>query len=78
MPAFLSNYRAKQTVLIISRQTMRQMLEQVKVCKELHYKMKGKQAGRSWAGGSGRTSERWVPRGAGHPHLPSGLSDVSW
>lgn len=34
MPVFLSNYRARQTVFIISRQTMRQMLEQVKVYKE--------------------------------------------
>lgn len=38
MPGFLSNYRAKQTVLIISRQAMRQMLDQVKVYKELCYK----------------------------------------
>lgn len=38
MSAFLSNYRARQTVLIISRQTMRQMLEQVKIYKELCYK----------------------------------------
>lgn len=38
MPAFLSNNRARQTFLIISRQTMKQMLEQVKVCKELCYK----------------------------------------
>lgn len=38
MPAFLSNYRARQTVLIISRQTMRQILEQVKMYKEPCYK----------------------------------------
>lgn len=38
MPAFLSNNRARQTFLIISRQTMKQMLEQVKVYKELCYK----------------------------------------
>ena len=47
MPGFLSNYRAKQTV-IISRQAMRQMLDQVKVYKELHYKDERKISGEIW------------------------------
>ena len=66
MSGFLSNYRAKQTVLIISRQAMRQMLDQVKVYKELCHKEERRVGGES---------QCWVsvaaPGRAGYPPPPA-------
>ena len=73
MPGFLSNYRAKQ-ILIISRQAMRQMLDQVKVYKELCHKEERRVSGESqcWVAVAG-------PVRAGYPPPPAqGMSDVTW